>query len=164
VHTFIYFCLLALVVPSIALSHGTGASFEQEVGEFRIDVGYEPAELRAGDKLVLDFDVLGAGGSSVPFDSVWVRLEREDRTLLATGVARPRIGPTTLLLTLPEEPGEAVLSTRFERAGETLAEASFPFVVHAGEGEADSLPAWLLPSLVALLAGFVFGRLSTRRL
>ena len=50
--------VVIIALPSLNLiAHGSGASFEKVVGEYLIDVGYEPAERIEGDSQRFDFNV-----------------------------------------------------------------------------------------------------------
>src|SRR3989344_1729945 len=82
-----------LLGAALAYAHSEGTSLEKQVGDYVVDIGYEPEELRTGERLLLDFNLLSTEGSPVDFTSVWVRLESEGETLLATWVANPESGP-----------------------------------------------------------------------
>src|SRR3989344_1463756 len=90
-----------LLGAALAYAHSEGTSLEKQVGDYTVDIGYEPEELRTGERLLLDFNLLSTEGSPVDFTSVWVRLEEGGESVVATGVAKPAVGPATLLLKLP---------------------------------------------------------------
>lgn len=142
----------AFLFPALLFAHGMGASLEAVVGEYTIDIGYDPREVRAGERVLFDFSLLE---KELPaeFDRVWVRMKSGDVTYLATGVGKAAIGPTTLLLVLPEEAaGTLQLLARFEREGIPVVEKDF---------SVDVLPAsqewpWAL-IIAAFGAGFAGG-------
>lgn len=109
-------------------AHSSGASLERVVGEYVIDVGYDPAEVRGGDRLILDFNITKDGTPAL-YDYVWVRLMAKEKTLLAAGVARSVVGPTTLLYLIPSDATKLTISARYYAGGEMLAEVEFPLVV-----------------------------------
>jgi hypothetical protein len=161
--------LFGLMAPLAVYAHGSGASLEKVVGEYWIDIGYDPVQPMGGDRMVFDFNLAEAAatGTPVDFDYMWVRLQSDKRTLLATGVHRAEIGPTTLLVALPKDSKGALgLSVRYQRGIETLAEADFEIPVAPYED-----PRWWWPFVgvgtITALAGVVlavgFMRWKTRR-
>lgn len=138
-----------------ASAHGDGASWETPVGQYVVDVGYEPDEFTAGETTRFDFNLKQGSGEDappVPFAEVWVRLKGTDLTYLATGVRKQTLGPTTLLYTFVK-PGDYSFEVSFrDESGKEAAAASFPVTVAAGEmGATSSL--WL----VYFAPGLVFG-------
>jgi hypothetical protein len=124
---FFVLILLFVVSPQVADGHAMGASLEKVIGAYHIDIGYDPAILMGGDRVVFDFTLLQAAAStSVPFDYVWVRLRANDQALLSTGVHKAELGPTSLLLELAEETeGDLEVYVRYQKDDETLAESEF---------------------------------------
>jgi len=118
--------LMFALAPVALFAHSTGVSLEKQVGDAVIDVAYEPIQPLSGDRLLFDFNLLQpVASTSIAFDYVWVRLEHEKKTLLATGIARADFGPTSLLYTLPDISGDIQLHVRYQKAGNPLAETSF---------------------------------------
>ena len=136
-----------LMVPLVASAHSDESSFETRVGAYTVDIGYDPATAQAGERLLLDFKLLDAQEYDVAYDQVWVRVEQSGNTILATGVARATLGPTTVLLLTPSESGPLTISARYEKGGKPLAESSFMLAVVS---EATSTK--LLPLAIGLLA------------
>lgn len=152
----IFFSVL-LLTPMVLFAHGSGASYEVLVGEYIVDIGYEPEALQAGERVVFDFNLLGGDRASEPFDSVWVRIEYEGEVLLATGVAQPEYGATSLLYVVPAEvQGDITVAVRYEREGTTLAETNFPLPVKTQPRAQHALQYVLLlcAALVGLGAGY----------
>ena len=126
-------CTVALIVlvtcaiAAPASAHTTGVSLEKDLGTYRVDIGYKPAPLVSGDRAVFDFNLKQLPNlDSVSFDYVWVRVEYNKQTLLATGVARADIGPTSLLIALPNTIKDAiVLNVRYQKGENALAETEF---------------------------------------
>jgi hypothetical protein len=145
---------LMIAMPLVASAHATLASFEKEVPQGYIDIGYDPDPVKAGGRLLLNLDLLQEkGGASVPFDQVWVRVHEDSKTYLATGVGRARLGPTTVLLQLPENTTEKLsLFVRFEKNGTPVAEAEFPVPV-----ETVSPVSRYAGALLMLVFGLVIG-------
>lgn len=138
----------------VALAHASGVSFESVVGDYRVDIGYDPDALAAGAAQVFDFALIDmATKRQVPVSEIWVRIiENEgERTLLASGLRESDFGRTTLLYVFPKE-GSYSISASFRREEETVAEATFPFAVTAGEVSAFSVDA-LSAGLGAIGAG-----------
>lgn len=113
----------------VALAHVTGNSWEQVYGDYKVDVGYDPATFMVGEPQRLDFNVVKEiGGEDVPFADVWVRVSQGNKTVFASGIHKPSLGKTGMTFTFPEA-GEYLLSGRFEKDGNTIVEASFPITV-----------------------------------
>jgi hypothetical protein len=149
---------LLLIVPfGVVSAHTTGASFEKTVegGKYKVDIGYDPSDLVAGERMVLDFSVRKIPSlEPVHFDHVWVRLVDETDTLLATGVAQMPFGPTTLLYVIPETvAGDLKLSMRFEDGERTIAETEVMLPVEPAPKETEIPVLAILSCLVGLLVG-----------
>ncbi len=146
---------LFLLTSTVVFAHSTGFFFEQEVDTYRADVGYDPETFTAGQRMLLDIDLYekGVDGKRVPFDSAWVRVAEGRMTYLATGVARAKSGPTTVLLVLPEQIKEQVeIHVRYERDEKPLAEVSFPIPV-AHEKDATAFLPYVAFVLGLALSG-----------
>lgn len=115
-----------LCIPFLALAHGSGASLEARFNDYLIDVGVEPARLKAGERAVFDFS-LSKDGTPVPFERVWVRLVAND-TVLATHISPPAVGPTTAVIRIPADTAALSMEVRYG-AKETIAEAQFEIPV-----------------------------------
>lgn len=114
-------------VPGFVKAHVVGTSYEQQVGEYTVDVGYDPGAALPGGRMLFDFKLRDtATGVEAPFDDVWFRVEQDKQTVLATGVMQPLLGPTTVVLMAPPLGGDLLVNVRYEKGGEPLAEASFP--------------------------------------
>lgn len=118
---------VVVALPFFVSAHGTGVSYEETSGEYIVDIGYDPEFPQPEDRMVFDFGLF-TDAKKVPaeFEYVWVRIEHERRTLLATGVRRADLGPTSLLLALPRDiSGELVIHARYQKGDDTLADVSF---------------------------------------
>lgn len=126
-----------------ALAHGLGASFEQDVGDVHVDIGYDPAIVAGGDRLVLDLGIYTKETKApIDFDYVWMRYELNGRLIFATGVAHASLGPTTLLYVLPEDAeGTLEISARFYDGETEQADVSFEIPIARG---ADAPYPWYL--------------------
>lgn len=146
--------LMLILLPAFALGHGFGASLEATSQGLRIDVGYDPAEPVAGQRVVFDFELYEneLKENSISYDRVWARLHAGSDTLLATGVGKSDLGPTTLLMRLPNPVPEGLqMTVRYEKEGNTVAEHEFPFPVRPAPKPAVPLP--VLTGLLGACAG-----------
>lgn len=134
---FLLSIVAVLSLPFMASAHAWGASLEKVIGDYHIDIGYEPPVLMGGDRVVFDFTLLQATAStSVPFDYVWVRLRANDQAVLSTGVHKAELGPTSLLLELAEETeGDLEVYVRYQKDDEKLTESEFVIPVLAYEDQ-----------------------------
>jgi len=148
--------LLVFSYGGIAYAHTTGASWNTVVGQYTADLGYDPATFAAGQYTRFDF-LLWKGpantGTPADFSQIWVRIVRDDNdTLLATGIWKQPVGPTTLLFEFTE-PGSYKLEASYRDVdGNDIAVASFPITVAAGSSSSGTF----LPLLIAILA-FIAG-------
>jgi len=149
---------VALLAAELAYAHGDGASFEAQVGEYFMDIGYEPEVPVAGETLLLDLNLWREQNvSRADFDSAWVRLSQDGKTVLATGVAKPDLGPMTVLVQLPEDAGDLSLDVRFEKRGLedwVVAEKTFTF-----SSESQKSSPLTSENFIQIALGFALGAL-----
>lgn len=122
--------LLSAVLPTFVFAHPNGTSWEQVFNQYKVDVGYDPSSFVVGEPVRLDFNVTREqGGQDVDFADVWVRVVRDETTVFATGVHKPSIGRAGMTFTFPAA-GAYSLHVRFEKAGESIVDATFPMTVN----------------------------------
>lgn len=139
--------------PIAVSGHASGISFEQVVGNTRVDIGYDPAGLIEGETHVFDFALLDESSNDIiNFDELWVRIVHDERTVLATGLRESAFGRTTLLYVFPYE-GDYTTHVSYRTDGATVADAAFPFSVVASSTNTPNL------KYVYLLAGGIVGAL-----
>lgn len=145
---------IMLAGAKAAEAHFVGNSWEYLTGKYLIDVGYDTNAFSAGSYVRFDFALKDAVTKDPSgFSSVWVRMvegKEQKSTILATGIHRQEVGPTTLLFVFPKK-GEYSMEASFRNAkGEDMATTSFPIVVEAGPGT-DVTP--YLIAFIGVLAG-----------
>ncbi len=135
--------VVLLVLPGVVAAHESGASYEEEVSSYVVDVGYT-APPTPGTPVSFDFN-LRAQDNDVAFDGVWVRIEQEGGAVfLATGVHADDFGGARLLYRFAE-PGTYRIHVRYESGTSTLAETTFPLEVSEGPMQETPRPyGWLL--------------------
>lgn len=121
---------LFVAIP-FASAHEFGSSFEAEIEDGMIDIGYSVEEFTDDTSVIFDFEVVDANKDEIPFTDVWVRLVRDKSTVLATGVHNADLGGSLLTYKFPSA-GEYVLHARFQNNGDKVAEAEFPLMVQRG--------------------------------
>lgn len=150
---YVVFIAALVLAPGLLSAHNLGASHEEMVGEYLVDIGYDPASPVEDDRLLLDLNLWDAKKvESIDFSSVWVRIENESGTLLATGVHKAEFGATTVLFRIPEGVTNVDVSVRFERGTDSLAEVKFLIPI----GSNDSWYERWSGALYALF-GLLFG-------
>ena len=156
-------CFATVAIGSApAYAHTTGAYWEVPVDGYTADVGYDPMVFTAEQYTRFDFNLWkGAttSGESADFSQVWVRILRNTNTLLATGVFRQSVGPTTLLYVFPGL-GDYSLDTSFRNAdGDEIAHATFPISVGTGsaQGLRFSFLTFVVSTALSLLLGAFIG-------
>lgn len=137
-------------------AHGLGASFEATSTPYIVDVGYDPVDFVAGYSSRFGLELLNEARDILEYDHAWVRITREGVTVLATGIAKQSLGPTTLLYVF-QTPGEYTLHVSYRTEEDVLAEASFPIQV-VEDGRFGSFSPWIAAAFVAgfLLATVAF--------
>ncbi|MBY0539742.1 hypothetical protein K2P56_04955 [Patescibacteria group bacterium] len=127
-------CVVILVLmPLSAVAHGAGAYYEATVGEYIADVGFSSPAPQVNESVIFDFQLRGINttlisGSDTEYTDVWVRIESEEKTLLATGIYNAEFGGPRLSYVFPKE-GEYTIFVRYENESGALAELSFPMTV-----------------------------------
>ncbi len=142
--------------PASVAAHGAGASLERQDGAYLMDIGYEPEALTAGERVIFDFNLTDQASTSVEYDYVWVRIEADKRTFLATGIKRADFGATSLLYLLPSDlSGEISLSVRYQKGEEALAKSDFALMVSpaAVERTQGSSLTLIATGLLGLIVG-----------
>lgn len=147
-----------LLLPTALFGHETGASIEQEVNGYVVDIGYDTDSITANAPVRFDFSLYDANGKEeVMFERVWFRIEQNAKTIFATGIARPALGATGAVVLFPEA-GAYTLYARFEDKDQSLVELETPITAAAQGGEAKIPWQWALGVVAALGAGFFFGK------
>lgn len=154
---FLWVVVVACLFPGLVAAHGSGTSLERTVDRYFIDIGYDPATVYEGDRIVFDFtDLFDAASiraqatTTVDFDYVWVRLrENGGGTLLATGIRRADFGPTSLLYAVPDElKGELEVYVRYQKGDEGIVESTFAIPIKPYRE-----PYWWLPFVGSAASG-----------
>ena len=155
-------CAIVLTcIPLTVSAHGAGAFYETTVGQFIADIGFSSPAPESGESVIFDFQLRGINtelisGSDTAFTDVWVRIESEDKTHLATGIYNADFGGPRLSYVFPKE-GEYTIFARYENDSETLAEVSFPMTVvpDSGSQKDAGVLLYALCGLVGVICGFV---------
>ncbi|MEK9160551.1 MAG: hypothetical protein AAB440_00745 [Patescibacteria group bacterium] len=150
--------LLLCAFPIYA--HDTGPSFETALDGYTIDIGYSENAPTTEDTVIFDFNITQEGVHTT-FDDVWVRIERKEAVVFATGIYNSEFGGPRLSYRFPTA-GSYTIIVRYENDGETLVETTFPLVVTSASSGPFPLPSELSWGLIGLLlgawGGVVWGR------
>jgi hypothetical protein len=153
--------LLIFAAPFLALAHGAGAYYETTVGDYIADVGFSTPAPEEEESVIFDFQLRGINttsisGSDAEFTDVWVRIESEGKTVLATGIYNADFGGPRLSYLFPGE-GAYTIYVRYENSSETLAEVSFPMTVVPASGSQKDVGSVLyaLTGIVGAIVGFL---------
>ncbi len=135
---FVLFLAVMLSVPpwTVARAHQTGLSWENIVGNYKLDIGYDPVQIQAGEPQRFDFDIfqMPQGTNEGSFTDVWVRISEGQNTIFASGIHRMEFGKPGMIITFPKA-GNYQLYVRFENSAGSLAEETLPVTVVAGQSE-----------------------------
>lgn len=146
--------LTYLLSAGVVLAHGgADQSFEVQVDEYLIDIGYLPAEFQVGESALFDFNLSHQDSKEdVDFTDIWVRIVLGEQTVFATGIHKANIGQTVTTLTFPQS-GDYELHVRYQHDGKKVAEAIIPFSVKGEEKQAQDIAGAFTSGLI----GFVIG-------
>ncbi len=154
---FLSLFLSFFILPVIVFGHGTGGTFEEVVGGYKVDVGYEPENVLSGESLRLDFDLYDLQDKEVEFTEVWVNVSQENKTVFAGEINRSFIGGAGMTIVL-SNPGEYKVSVRYENGDKSIVEASFPLLVENSDAiKDDSEFSGSKISYIFGLAGLILG-------
>ncbi len=118
-------------------AHGEeGLSFEKQVGDVFIDIGYSVDKFTTDSSVIFSFVIQDSEKNEIPFTDVWVRVVRDKSTVFATGINDSPLGGATMVYTFPTS-GEYELSARFQKDGKSIAETTFPLLVTQESKESD---------------------------
>lgn len=143
---------LLLSLPYGVYAHGSGAFYETQANGYVIDIGYSTPAPTVGESVIFDFqlrkgDSKNTSGSDAPFESVWVKIETEQKqVVLATGVHNAKFGGPRISYVFGK-PGIYTISGRYENEDGSLTEASFPLTVVPKTTEKNLLSPFLLPGM-----------------
>ena len=163
--------ILTIAVPSITQfvsAHGLGQSIEKTIGDYTVEVEYEAPELQAEEPVRLDFKISKKDmPGSVEFTDTWVRIAQGTETIFVGSIHNPEFGKAGMTFTFPESVNYE-LSVRFQNKDQTLAEASFPLTVAAGEKQANSTRtsqpySALITGIIGLALGYGLSFLMKRK-
>lgn len=137
-----------------ASAHTVGLSWMATTSPYVIDIGYDPTEFHVGGAARFDFLLHHEhGADNASYDHVWVRVIREEQTLLAVGVRKQSLGPTTLLYQFTE-PGSYTLEASFRDIdGNDLAVKAFPLTVTVGSSSSGGVSSGLMLFVAGLCVG-----------
>lgn len=157
----ITFLTLAISTSGLVYAHGGGGGQDKVVGNYLIDMGYNPEEPAAGQNTQFTLSLLNNETKEIfDFENVWVRISKGNEVLFASTLERIELDIASFLYTFTE-PGAYETTVRFQkfnadvpeeiRLAETIVETDFNVVV-AGDVAARK-------SRVSkdLIAGFIVG-------
>lgn len=156
------------IVTSMAFAHGTGQSFEQEAGQYLIDVGTSESAIQAGSSVTFDFDILTKDKAEhVPFTNIWVRIEDDKKLLFAGGIVKASIGKTAMTYVFPQA-GAYTLTVRFQNRDNALAEAVFPITIEPAlldskDGSSVGMAYVIVAGIGGLIIGFLAALILRKR-
>jgi len=157
-----------MLCGSVVSAHSEGASFEQVIDGYIVDIGYSPENIVAKTSVPFDFGLNLSSGEEVLYESIWVRVSQDRNVFYAGGIHRSSVGATTMLYQFPE-PGVYTLSARFQDGVDALTEVSFEVEVGAPTDSSDSkvggtpVLAFLVVALLSAGSGILGARYFFRR-
>ena len=156
-HSLRYVSALIIVIlfalPTSVFAHYAGYSFEQKVGNYKVDIGYDTKPIEANAPVTFDFNIKDIKTDEyLDFGDAWVRFENENTTYFATGVFRQPLGATTLVYTFPKA-GKYSMYVRFENQDKQLVEATIPVTVTPNSEEGSTNSFLQMNTVIGIVIG-----------
>jgi len=151
-----------LILANFAFAHGDGASVEQVIDGYLVDVGYSPEIPLANEQTSLNFAIYSSDTrDEILFTDIWVRIIDEDNKLLfAGGLNKAEFGLTGLTYSF-SKPGAYDVFVRFSDGRDTIVEATAPIIVSKQPKEfslsfgiSETL-AFLVGLIVSFIAAYI---------
>lgn len=152
---FVVVLVMAILAPGAFIGgHDGGASIEQVVDGYLIDIGYSPETPTAGEQTRFDFAVYNSDTQEeVDFTDIWVRiLDEEDNLLFAGGLNKAEFGLTGLTY-LFSYPGSYEIFVRFSDGSTSVVETTASVEVSKSDEEFSF--KFGVSEVVAFVAGIV---------
>ena len=143
---FLTICFIVGALPLYTNAHGVGASIEEVVDGYLIDIGYSPATIVANNQTRLDFLLfVEETNEEIEYDDVWLRIEDEERLLFAGAVSRSEYGATGVSFSFPEAKNYNIF-VRYndEEGGIVEHEVTLPVNPEEKVWHEEMLPVWLV--------------------
>lgn len=153
--------IIALTIPLFVSAHAFGESLEKEVDGYLVDIGYSTTEFVANSAVVFEFDLLDENEEFIDYESVWLRIVKDERTILATGIHNAEFGGARITYTFAE-PGAYEFSARYEEGIDSIREATFLIEVLPNPNERGggaNIIFLFLAGIVGIAAGAIGVRL-----
>jgi hypothetical protein len=139
------------------------AGEDKVIGEYKVDMGYDPEFISAGESFTLSFIIMNATTQEqLNPRKVWVRILKDDKVAFAATFA-PEARTVMTVMSLPEN-GVYTIDVRFFGEGpQAIAIVEFPLTVQVKKAS-GMIMAWALAALgAAILAiiGYVWYKAKT---
>ncbi len=164
----LFFLIALFIAPHVnTFAHGNENSFEKVIGAYFVDIGYTNDAV-TNSPLQLDFEIYKSNnststGNKAPFSDVWLRIEKDNVTMLATGIHRPEFGNAGILY-VPQKEGVYTIHFRFENDNATLVESSFDIQVASDQSIATQYTTKITYAIIgSLITVLIFIAFSIKR-
>ncbi len=151
-------CILFLVscifAPTGALAHGDSPSFEREVGEYLVDIGFNREGFRPGEEVQFDLDLYTTSDHPefVSYDSVDVRISKGDETVFEHTVQNDPVYIPSFTYAFPQE-GSYQLTFAYVESGAVKVETTFDAAVAPMAGSVARTSTTLTAITAIVLVG-----------
>jgi hypothetical protein len=150
-----FFALFALYLNFVE-GHLAGG-LDKQVNGYVVDLGYEPAVMKANEKTVIALSLLNASTSDiVDFDGLWVRIFSDE--VVFAGTFKQEAGNAAFTFTFPEA-GSYELTARFFDDEKMVVETDFAVEVgDDGDVNQFSYSSIIILALTILVLFLIFKR------
>lgn len=147
-----YAVVFIVLSPVLASAHGDRPSFEMEVGEYLIDIGYNRVGIRPDEEVIFDFDLYTNSGSIAfaSFEEIQVRFLKDDEPVLDETLANSSANIPSLKYTF-DEAGDYAMEVSYVQEDGNTVDASFAVPV----GSVNGMLARLFNIFHYVLAAFL---------
>lgn len=129
--------IVSLFIAVPALAHGGKPSFEQQIGQYIVDIGYDRIGIRPGEDVTFDFDLFTGTGmvamDFVEFTNINLEIARDGVTALDTVIQNEGVNVPNFTYSFPEA-GNYMLGATYMDGDEELVYATFDFPVAENAG------------------------------
>ncbi len=147
--------LLCGLVPVLAFAHTDQKSFELEIGNYFVDVGYDE-DFGVGKDTLLDFQIFQVS-TDTPFEysSMSVSVGSGSTVQWSRTIKKPDLGKAITSI-VPAESGHWELRVIFTSDSTVIADASFPITIAESNHSPYSAPLVLIA--IAVIGSYAFFR------
>ena len=145
-----------LLSAQIVSAHTGGFTYETTKDEYFIDIGASNTEFIPGKLNLFEYNLYKVTDPNnlADFDSVYVTISDAQALRFSSFIHRPNVNSLTTLSYDFPAPGQYEMSARFQKAGESMVEVTFPLQVQSNGLNPNVLKIGILFGILGLALGY----------